>query len=149
MSSDCSGRQEAPPLKTRLSIVLDIGSTIAFPELPPRPTAPTLVDPERWIEALDGKRFVRKVQQNTSVKLDTQRYYVNRELVGQQVSLIIHAADRTLSVEHGGKEVRRLPLQGMGRGPCSFEQFVEQLIEEARSGRRGLPPPPQQLALKL
>ncbi len=121
----------------------------AFPELPERPAPPALVDPDRWIEALDGKRFVRKVQQNTSVKLDSQRYYVSRELVGQQVTLIINATDRTLIIEHAGQEVRRVPLQGTGRGPCSFEQFVEQLCEEARTGRRGVAPPARQLALNL
>lgn len=47
----------------------------AFPDLQARPAVPALVDPDRWIEALDGKRFVRKVQQNTSVTLDTERYY--------------------------------------------------------------------------
>ena len=121
----------------------------AFPNLPPRPPIPTLVDPDRWIEALDGKRFVRKVQSDTSVKLDTQRYYASRALVGQQVTLIISAGDRTLRVEHEGKEVRRLPLHESGQPPCSFEQFVEQLCQEARTGRRGMPPPAKQLALNL
>lgn len=121
----------------------------AFPDLPARPATPALVDPDRWIEVLDGKRYVRKVQQNTSVLLDTQRYYVNRELVGQQVMLIVEASDRTLRIEHKGKEVRRVPLQGIGRGHCSFEQFVEQLCEEARTGRRGGPLPPRQLGLLL
>lgn len=122
---------------------------VAFPELPTLPAAPALVDPDRWIEALDGKRYVRKVQQNTSVKLDTQRYYVSRELVGQHVTLIVQASDRTLQIHHQGKEVRRVPLQGVGRGACTFEQFVEQLCEEARTGRRGAPAPPRQLSLSL
>jgi hypothetical protein len=83
------------------------------------------------------------------VKLDTQRYYVNRELIGQQVTLIIDAAERALVIEHTGKEVRRVPLQGTGMAPCSFEQFVEQLCDEARTGRRGSAPRPRQLTLNL
>lgn len=121
----------------------------AFPNLPARPAVPTIVDPDGWIAALDGKRYVRKVQQNTSVKLDTQRYYVNRELIGQQVTLIVNAAERALVIEHTGKEIRRVPLQGTGMAPCSFEQFVEQLCEEARTGRRGSTSPPRQLTLNL
>jgi hypothetical protein len=121
----------------------------AFPELPARPAVPSLVDPDRWIEVLDGKRFVRKVQHDSSVRLDSQRYYVSRTLVGQHVTLIIHAADRSLIIEHKGKEVRRVPLQGTGKPPCSFEQFVDQLCEEARTGRRGAPPTPRQLTLNL
>jgi transposase InsO family protein len=121
----------------------------AFPNLPKRPVVPAMVDPDRWLEVLDGKRYVRKVQFSTEVTLDSQRYYVSRELVGQQVTLVVHAAERALVIEHAGKEVKRVPFQGTGQPACSFEQFVEQLCEEARTGRRGSPPPPRQLALTL
>lgn len=121
----------------------------AFPELPARPAVPLLIDPDRWIDALDGKRFVRKVQSNTAVRLDAHRYFVNRALVGKSVTLIIHAADRTLGIEYAGKEVKRVPLQGTGQPPCSFDQFVAQLCEEARIGRRNARPSPRQLALSL
>lgn len=92
---------------------------------------------------------MRKVLPNTSVKLDSQRYYVSRSLVGQRVTLVVHAADRTLGIEQGGKELKRVPLQGTGQPVCAFEQFVEQLCEEARTGRRGAPPAPRQLGLNL
>lgn len=92
---------------------------------------------------------MRKVYRDTSVKLDAQRYYVSRKLIGQQVTLIISAADRTLRVEHEGKEVRRLRLHGSGQPACSFEQFVEQLCQEARTGQRGIAPSAKQLALNL
>jgi hypothetical protein len=65
------------------------------------------------------------------------------------VTLVIHAADRAVGIEHRGKEVKRVPLPGTGQAPCSFEQFVEQLCEEARTGRRGAPRPLQQLRLNL
>ncbi len=121
----------------------------AFPELPTRPAVPALVDPDRWVDVLDGQRFVRKVQSNGSVKLDTQRYYATQALVGQQVTLVIHAAERMLVIEHAGKELKRVPLQGTGQPACSYAQFVEQLCEEARTGRRGALPPPRQLPLTL
>lgn len=121
----------------------------AFPDLPNRPAVPAMVDPDRWLEVLDGKRYVRKVQSSTEVTLDSQRYYVSQALVGQQVTLVVNAAERALVIEHAGKEVKRVPFQGTGQPPCSFEQFVEQLCEEARSGRRRPLPPPRQLALAL
>lgn len=121
----------------------------AFPILPPRPPVPELVDPDRWVDALDGSRYVRKVRADTSVQLERQHYYVSQALVGQSVTLVIHATDRSVGIEHGGKEVKRVPLQGSGQPACSFEQFVEQLCEEARTGRRGAPRPLQQLRLNL
>lgn len=76
-----------------------------------------------------------------SVLLDSQRSYVSQALARQQATLVIHAADRSVGVEHGGKEVKRVPLQGTGQAPCAFAQFMEQLCEEARTGRRGTPRP--------
>ncbi|HMQ34778.1 MAG TPA: integrase core domain-containing protein [Chloroflexaceae bacterium] len=121
----------------------------AFPELPVRPAVPAMVDPDRWVEVLDGQRYVRKVQANTEVNLDTQRYFVSQALVGQKVTLVVRAAERVLVIEHAGKEIKRIPLHGTGHPPCSFEQFVAQLCEEARTGRRGGRPLPRQLALNL
>lgn len=123
---------------------------VAFPTLPPRPPAPALVDPNAWIDALDGQRFVRRVQASTAVQFDTTRYYVRQDLVGQRVTLRIEAPTRTMVIEHAGQEVKRVPIPGTGQPPCPFDQFVAQLVEEARTGRRGIPPAAhQQLPLPL
>lgn len=121
----------------------------AFPDLPARPPVPAMVDPDRWIEVLDGQRFVRKVQASGEIVLDSQRYYVGQALVGQRVTLIVQAAERVLVIEHGAKEVKRVSIKGTGYPRCRFEQFVEQLCEEAQIGRRKPPSAPQQLALTL
>jgi Integrase core domain len=122
---------------------------VAFPVLPSRPALPLTVDPDRWISALHGRCYVRKVQQDTSVTIGTGRYYITQALRGQQVSLQIDATDRTLVVTHEGQEVKRVPIQGTGRGRVPFEQFVELLLAEARTGRVPAPSMPQQLAMSL
>ena len=43
---------------------------VAFPELPQRPALPTSVDPDRWLEVVDGQRYVRKVRANGTVSVD-------------------------------------------------------------------------------
>jgi integrative and conjugative element protein (TIGR02256 family) len=50
-------------------------------------------------------------------------------------------------VESEGQEVKRVPIQGTGRGRIAFAQFVEVLCSEARTGRMPLQPRPQQLPL--
>ena len=52
-------------------------------------------------------------------------------------------------VLHNGQEVKRLAIVGSGRGRMGFEQFVELLCMEARTGR--IPPQslPRQLPLLL
>jgi transposase InsO family protein len=118
---------------------------VAFPDLPARPPVPQTVDPDRWIDALDGKCYVRKVQRDTSVSIGAGRYYVSQALVGKHVTLRIAAADRCYVIAYEGQEVKRVPIGGTGRGPRGFAQFVEELTSEARTGRV----PPQQRPFQL
>jgi hypothetical protein len=122
---------------------------LAFPHLPVRPAVPAMVDTDRWIEALDGHEYVRKVQQESSVTIGNSRYYVTQALVGQQVRMQIDAKDRTMVVMHNGQEVKRMLIKGSGRGRVPFAQFVEELCTEARTGRPLAPSVPRQLALPL
>ncbi len=107
------------------------------------------VDPDRWISALHGKCYVRKVQQDTSVTVGAGRYYLTQALRGRQVIVQIDASDRTLVVMHNGQEVKRVAIQGSGRGRVPFAQFVELLCAEARTGRVPPQSTPHQLALPL
>jgi len=122
---------------------------VAFPMLPSRPPVPVTIDPDRWIAALDGHAYMRKVRQDTSVTIGASSYYTAQALVGQYVTLRIDATDRTLVVEHDGQEVKRVAIAGTGRGRVPFAQFVELLCEEARTGRVPSPSKPRQLALPL
>jgi hypothetical protein len=63
------------------------------------------------------------------------------------VTLRIEASDRTFVVEHEGQEVKRLPIQGTGQGAVPFASFVEQLCQEAKSGRAAAGPRIAQLSL--
>jgi hypothetical protein len=122
---------------------------VAFPVLPARPAVPEIVDSDRWISAMDGKQYVRKVQRDTSVTVGGGRYYVTQSLRGQEVTLQIDASDRTMVILHEGKEIKRVPVQGSGRGRMPFAAFVEQLCSEARMGRVQSPLHVRQLALPL
>jgi transposase InsO family protein len=122
---------------------------VAHPVLPARPPLPTTVDPDRWIDALDGKRFVRKVQRDTSVRSDELRYYATREVVGHYVTLRVEAATRSLIIEHADQEIKRVAILGTGQGRIPFMTFVERLSHEARTGRVSTGPIAHQLPLPL
>jgi hypothetical protein len=55
---------------------------LAFPALPLRPALPHTIDPDRWIEVLDGHRYVRKVNANGSVSVDQASYYIDQTRAG-------------------------------------------------------------------
>jgi transposase InsO family protein len=108
---------------------------LAYPLLPARPPTPTVVDPDAWIDAWNGRCFVRKVQRDTSVSIDDRRYYLTKEVIGQYVTLRVKAASRSFVVEYADRIVKRLPIRGTGHGHLAFETFVQQLCNEARLGR--------------
>jgi transposase InsO family protein len=122
---------------------------VAFPTLPARPPLPLTVDQDRWVMALHGQQYIRKVQHDTGVTIGAGRYYTTQALVGKHVTLRIDASDSTFVVEYEGQAVKRVPIQGTGRGRIAFAQFVELLCSEARTGRVPIQAKPQQLPLPL
>ena len=103
--------------------------------VPARPPVPKLVDPDRWVMALDGRRYVRKVAKDTRVMVDTVPYYLTRDLVGKHINLRVDAATREFVVEDQNQEVQRVPIKGLGHAPLGFDAYVEWICEEARADR--------------
>ncbi len=122
---------------------------VACPGLPARPPLPSMGDPDRGIDARDGQHFVRKVQRDTSVRIDALRYYATRQVVGKYVPLRVEAASRSLIIEYAGQEIKRVAIQGTGQGRIPFTMFVERLSHEARIGRAASGPIAHQLPLPL
>jgi hypothetical protein len=56
---------------------------VAHPDLPLLPALPVDVDPDRWLDVLDGQRYVRKVRPNGTVLVHTSAYYIDQTRVGQ------------------------------------------------------------------
>jgi hypothetical protein len=111
----------------------DLPPRLACPFLPSRPPLPVDVDPDRWVEALDGCVYARRVQADTRVRVDKAYYYINQQLVGQQVTLRVDAAARAFVVEHAGTLVKQLPIKGLVGACLPFATFVTVLCEQARS----------------
>src|SRR5919199_1307011 len=109
---------------------------VAFPELPPSPPLPMLVDPDAWLPLIDGRRYVRRVQPKGTVKVEHLRYYVGRHLAGQRVALAVAAAERALVVYHGDTALKQLPLHGLRGEILVFERYVDLMEGEARAEAR-------------
>jgi transposase InsO family protein len=109
---------------------------VAFPELPPCPPLPMLVDTDAWLPLIDGRRYVRQVQTNGTVEVEHTRYYIGRRLAGQRVALAVVAAERSLVVYHGDTPVKQLPLGGLRREILVFDRYVALMQREARAEAR-------------
>jgi hypothetical protein len=109
---------------------------VAFPELPPSPPLPMLVDPDAWLPLIDGHRYVRQVRSDGSIVVEHTRYYIGRRLAGQRVAVAVSAAERNLVVYHGDTPVKQLPLCGLHRKVLVFDRYVELMQREARAEAR-------------
>jgi hypothetical protein len=118
-------------------------------EIPPRSPLPAMVDPDRWVQELDGRRFVRKVGRDTQVSVDDDLYYTSQGLVGKSVSLRVDAAAGEFVVEYEDQEVKRLAIKGLGSGPLPFEAYLARICGEARTDRLQPRTFGRQLALPL
>lgn len=109
---------------------------VAWPTLPLLPPVPDIVDPDRWLMHCDGLNVVRTVSRHGSVRVDLHDYYVLRALAGQRVTLVVRAAQRSLSVIHQGQRVKVLPIKGLHAAALAFEDFVRLMSQQARAQAR-------------
>jgi hypothetical protein len=109
---------------------------VAFPTLPVRPPLPEVVDPDHWLASIHGQAFARTVQQSGSVVVDHRSYYIKQQLSGRKVVLVVNAPERRFEVLLGREVVKSVALKGLVGQPLPFEDYVERMLEEARSEYR-------------
>jgi len=105
---------------------------VAFPTLPQLPPLPESVDPDRWLTAVDGRRYRRRITCRGSIRLDNRSYYVKQALAGQYVTVRVDAAQRQLVIEHNKRLIKQIPIKGLYRETLSFETYFDAIREEAR-----------------
>lgn len=109
---------------------------VAFPTLPPLRTIPSLVDPDAWLQTIDGFHVLRTVNPSGSVRVDLHSYYVSRQLAGQRVSLRVNAATHCLDVFHQGQFKKAVPLKDLLRQRLAFPVYVQLMAAQARAEAR-------------
>ncbi len=113
---------------------------IAHPDLPHLPALPAEVDPDRWVDRLHGRAYVRHVGADGCVTVDERPYYVGLEHKGKTVARLFNAPGRCFEVWEGRSLLKRLPIKGLQGAPLPLERFIawmrEQAIAEERRGTR-------------
>lgn len=108
----------------------------AFPTLPALRPLPQLVDPDSWLDGLDGWHVERKVDAHGMVKIDLKQYYVSSKLVGHRLSLQVDAKTHCLHVFHGQQLLKSLPIKGLVGHLLTLEQFLAHMRAQARAEHR-------------
>lgn len=104
--------------------------------LPTLPALPSIVDPDCWLDALDGMHMERKIDARGTVQFDLKSYYVSQALTGHRVTLQLESASRCVHVYHDAQLLRTLPLKGMVGRLLSFDAFVQHMGHQARAAHR-------------
>jgi hypothetical protein len=111
----------------------------AFPlqaSFPSLPSLPETIDPDSWLEALDGWSVVRKVDRHGMVSVDLKRYSISAKLVGRRVSLHLDAKERCMHVMLEQHTIKDLSLRGLVGYRLPFEQFLQHMQHQARAQAR-------------
>ena len=106
---------------------------VAFPALPARPSIPLVVDPDVWLQMTDGHAYVRRVQSGGDVAVGEVRYYVGRDLAGQEVAFQVDARAREFVIVYAGAERGRVPIKGLVQRLLPFDEAVDLFAMQARS----------------
>jgi hypothetical protein len=108
----------------------------AFPTLPILPSVPKLVDPDRWLETVDGTLYTRRVNASGTVQVDKFKYYIGRAYRGRCVVLQVDAANKQFKVELAEKPLKIIPIKGLEHGQMSFNHYLDFICKQAVSAWR-------------
>jgi len=109
---------------------------VACPSFPKLPAVAETIDPDLWLERVNGQALVRKVQADASLTINHERYYLPRELAGHQVTCFINAPEKQFDIWQAGAHVKSVPIKGLCGKILPFEEYVSLMKEEARSEYR-------------
>ena len=112
--------------------------SIALEQVPALPRLPQVVDPDAWLAHYHRHSFRRRVRSSGTVSVDTHSYYIGKRFAGQRVLLSVDAPTQQFQVWIGNQPVKVLPIHGLFYGEMPFTDYVDFMIDAARSEQKRL-----------
>jgi hypothetical protein len=114
--------------------------SVAFPQLPTLPALPQVVDPDLWLQAIDGSAYVRRVGSDGCVDVNLEPYYIGKQWAGQYVTLHVESTSHIFSVWHGTNQIKDLAIKKLVGHPLPLKEFLDLMKEAALADARREPP---------
>jgi hypothetical protein len=95
-----------------------------------------MVDPDRWLLAMDKRAFARTISVSGHLTINHQDYYVSRKLAGQRVTCSLNAVQKRFDIGQSGGQIKSLPIKGLHGKIMPFEEYVALMTQQARSAYR-------------
>ena len=102
----------------------------------PLPALPTFIDPLAWLRHEPQQVFRRRVDASGRIKLDLKRYYVGKQWRGQHITVHLNAEEAQLVLLADGEILKVLPVSTKSKGLLPFDEYVQQIQEQARAEHR-------------
>ena len=109
---------------------------VKFPTPPHLSPVPQTIDPDRWLLALTGKTYKRRLDRNGCFQLGNQTYYVQKKLHGHFVIIWVDGQRRELAIFANRQLVKKLPIKGLQNRLMNFPDYLELMCTEAISAWR-------------
>ena len=104
-----------------------------FPDPPSLTPVPQTIDPDRWLLALTGRTYKRKLDSTGSFQLGNQTYYVRQQLHGRVVLVWVDGNKKMLNVFADHALIKSLPIKGLINHPLRFQEYLNLICKEAVS----------------
>jgi hypothetical protein len=109
---------------------------VAFSQLPVLPTLPESINPDKWLDAIRGRYYRRRVQANGSIQVGRQRYYVARAEAGKTVAVTVGSHSKLLKVIRDRQVIKSMPIKGLHDESMALDRYVTVICQEAESEYR-------------
>jgi hypothetical protein len=106
---------------------------VKFPDMPSLTPVPQTLDPDRWLSALTGKTYKRKLDSKGCFQLGNQTYYVQQNRRGQVIVIWVDGQKRTLNVYKDKVVIKTLPIKGLQNCTMNFQEYLDLMCKEAIS----------------
>ena len=106
---------------------------VKFPNPPNLSPVPQTIDPDRWLLALTGKTYKRRLDRHGCFQLGNQTYYVQKKLHGHYVIIWVDGQRRELTIFADRQLVKKLPIKGLQNRLMNFPDYLELMCKEAIS----------------
>jgi hypothetical protein len=106
---------------------------IKFPEITTLTPVPETIDPDRWLLALTGRTYKRRLDRNGCFQLGNQTYYVQRNRRGHMILVWVDGHQRTLNIFAGNSFVKKLSIKGLHNHSMNFQEYLDLMCQEAVS----------------
>lgn len=109
---------------------------LKFPQAPHLSPVPQTIDPDRWLLALTGKTYPRKLDRQGCFQLGNPTYYVQQKLHGRTGIVWVDGSRRELAIFADRVFLKKLSIQGLQNRWMDFPEYLERMCHEAISAWR-------------